>query len=292
MILVTGATGFIGNHGILNLLNKGIEVLGITRNNNNVNFPSINIDISNKNELTKINPTCVVHTAANIPKSENDFKFSAKINSEIDNNIIEFCREKNLPLIYISSTSIYGITNEMIDEETEPNPENEYAIAKLETEEKISRCLNKYIILRINAPFGKFQRTNNVIKIFINNLLNNRDAIIHGTGNRKQEFTYVTNIAFAIECAINNISKVKGIFNISGGSPISMLNLAQLIKHKLPLTTGNIVFSSQIDCREKENVHFDLNKAKRLLNWEPLLSLEEGLNCFIEDLKNENSNNF
>ncbi len=290
MVLITGASGFIGYNTLNYFIEKKIDVIGGVRNHIIDNKHFIKIDLSSL-DFQIDNISCIIHSAANIPNSESSFEKVAISNLEIDELVVNYCKTKNIPLIYLSSSSVYGITTNTIDETTETKPENEYAKSKLYIEKLIQDVIKKHIILRINAPFGEYQRTNTVVRIFIENFLNGNDVYLYGSGGRQQDFTYVKNITDAIYMAFMKIDSVTGIFNISGGNPISMIDLANLIKQFIPNTSSKIKNANTADVRENERVHFNLSKANKHLDWEPRFSLDTGIKNYIQFLRNDSGNN-
>ncbi len=165
MILVTGATGLVGSHLLLQLLENGEEVRALYKNQENIQKTKAFFNWKNQSDLfEKINwiqgciteiPTLeiafenidyVYHCAAYISFDPNDEEKLRKINIEGTANIVNFCLAKNIKkLCYVSSIAALGDLQEhehIITEETEWNPEkphSDYAISKFGAEMEVWR---------------------------------------------------------------------------------------------------------------------------------------------------------
>ena len=228
------------------------------------------------NYLYKVEPDIIVHCAAKTPKSYESANADFSENRKIDDKIINFCYNKKIKLIYMSGTSLYKTEKfeYKLKEDSEIYPNNNYLQAKADSEKEILKTLNEYVILRISSPYGPGQRANTVLKIFIENALRGHDIVFLGKGSRTQDFIYIEDISKAVNKLIesNNIS---GIFNINSGYPISMKDLAYLVKKSIPGCKSEIK-SSGFDIQENYRALFDNTKAKKVLNWNPI-SIEEGI---------------
>lgn len=165
MILVTGATGLVGSHLLLHLLQNGEEVRALYRNSENIKKTKALFQWKNESDLfEKINwiqgciteiPSLemafenidyVYHCAAVISFDPNDEEKLRKINIEGTANIVNFCLAKNIKkLCYVSSIAALGDLQEhehSITEETDWNPEkphSDYAITKYGAEMEVWR---------------------------------------------------------------------------------------------------------------------------------------------------------
>lgn len=165
MILITGATGLVGSHLLLQLLQNGEEVRALFRNSKNIRQTKALFQWKNQSDLfEKINwvqgcitdiPSLeevfkdidyVYHCAAHISFDPNDEEKLRKINIEGTANIVNFCLAKNVKkLCYVSSIAALGDLQEhehIITEETDWNPEkphSDYAITKYGAEMEVWR---------------------------------------------------------------------------------------------------------------------------------------------------------
>lgn len=165
MILVTGATGLVGSHLVLHLLEKGKEVKAIFRTENNKHrvkqlfdyynklelFETINWVEADLNDVLSLEKAFqdvdyVYHCAALVSFNPKDEEKLRKVNIEGTANIVNFCIDYNVKkLCHVSSIAALGDLKELetiINEETEWNPEvphNDYAISKYGAEMEVWR---------------------------------------------------------------------------------------------------------------------------------------------------------
>jgi len=195
-------------------------------------------------------------------------------------NIFKIAKEYSLKVVYASSSSVYGNTEQLpIKENTERKPISPYGQTKLENEllaEKYYKLGTKILGLRYFNVFGKYQTLDyaGVITKFLENISNDKPPVIFGDGLQSRDFIFVKDVAKANLAAM--LSRVDGgFFNIGTGKIVTIKELAKLMikisgKHLEPvfgeLRKGDIK-SSQAD----------ITLVKKQLSWEPETSLEEGL---------------
>lgn len=172
-ILITGGLGHIGSFFLENInkikkikkiiiiddlkRNKINSIFNITKKNKKYKF--FNIDLSKKRSLNKIEKTDVLLNLASTTDAEGSLKIRKEIyknNLGIFKNVIGYCKKNNTKLIHISSTSVYGIQTDIVDENCQKlKPQTPYAEIKLK-EEKILRKEKKlkYITLRFGTIAG------------------------------------------------------------------------------------------------------------------------------------------
>ncbi len=290
-ILITGAGGLIGGEVLRAFQDSKHQITGIFRTTP-INFKSraelTYADLSNSQSdsvLQRLNPDCVVHCAAQMPASfDGEYaRRAAEENSFIDHRIRKFCESKSIRLVYCSSTSVYGLPSIMVSENSPTMPAGPYPREKLGMEKALSESGLPAVILRINAPYGVRQKANTVLKIFVENALSNLDLTYHGTGSRCQDFTSVHDVGRAIQYAVAK-KHVRGIINISAGSPISMRSLAELVVSCVPFTKSKITSSGIADAQEHYRALFDISRARDLLDWSPAVSLGDGIRAWLSEL--------
>lgn len=294
-IIISGASGMVGT-GLLDMLkgSKKFRILALYHHHRPVvrhkNIIFLKGELTGTpvwNRLKKIKPYAFLHCAAYIPGSigtREDHK-AKRINLSIDTKVLQYAILKGLKLIYISSSSVYGmITDAVCREESRLKPLGAYADGKVETEYKIKhevRC-SSHFIFRISAPYGRHQHHHTVLRIFVQNALKNRPLLYHGSGKRMQDFTHVKDIARACIQALK--SRAYGVYNISSGNSISMKRLAFLIK-KITNSLSIISPSGKDDIQESYRPRFNITKAKSRLGWVPTYPLAKGLKEYIQELK-------
>lgn len=291
-ILLTGATGLVGN-SIYESINKKHNLISLIRKNNSEFDPEKVLicdlyedDIDCENYAFDI----LIHCAALIPNSINKFSDEkiAEINKIIDKKIIDFCLKKNIKLIFISSTSVYDMHNNgaALNENSMINPILSYSKEKHWAEVSIMNNLKNYIILRLNSPYGYKQKNNNVLKIFVENAIAGKPLTYYGTGSRTQDFVNVKDISNAVDLSMN--CHHNSIYNIASGDSIGMKQLAELVSKCAKINFASnvdIVQSNLEDPQENLRMSIDISKAKNELHWIPTVVLYDAIKEWMMRLK-------
>jgi len=237
--------------------------------------------------VKRINPDYIIHCAARIPSHTiPDDEQIYNYNWNIDKNVFSCVKEIDCKLIYISSTAVYNeFGNEIkLTETSRTGNSSFYAKQKIEAEQYISSYLPKSWVLRINAPYGAIGRAKTVINLFVESALQNIDLYLYGTGNRKQDFTHIFDIAFLIRTLILNNNIFFGIYNISAGNPISMKELSQMVI-RITKSKSNILYKPQSDPQENYKAMFCTKKAVKFIKWHPSIYIEHGINELVKNFK-------
>ena len=232
-ILVTGGGGFIGSHVCDELIRLGntltviddlstgnIENLqGIV---NDIDFYEEKIETFNLNSLKDIE--AIIHLAAqtSVPLSIEKFKDSSNSNINGCLNIIDYSKEKGIPLVYASSSAVYG--NLPIGDDSSMNTDliSPYAVDKytMELYGKMANALYQLpnIGLRFFNVYGERQdpssQYSGVISVFIDQMLNQQQVTIHG-GHQTRDFIYVSNIVESIIASLSLLKKRRIFENIN-----------------------------------------------------------------------------
>lgn len=286
-IVVTGAGGFLGSEVIARLSDKGHEVLPLSHRESG---DARRVDLTDATQLKRVSWKCdvLIHTAARVPETfeGGDVDCAAEINRVMDRNVFEYSARRNIAVVYASTTSVYPprTTDALTNEESETAPRGPYSEAKLESEAVGRELLGlrgiPFAALRINAPYGPGQRARTVLQMFLERLLEGQALFYYGAGTREQDFTFVADVASAIEHA--STRRVSGVFNVSGGRPISMKALAQLLVDMYPHLHSRVVLAAREDEQEGVKARFSCRKAALELGWIPTTTLEEGLRACFE----------
>jgi UDP-glucose 4-epimerase len=233
----------------------------------------------------KENFDLVYHLAAQIDvrKSVADPIDDNRINVLGGLNILENCRINKVSKIILASTggAIYGEAEEIPTTEYAPTyPLSPYGIHKLTLEKYFNYYYQvyglNYTVLRFANVFGPRQYKGGeagVIAIFIDNAVKKKESFLNGDGLQTRDFVYVDDVVRALFLARN--IDCRGEINIASGKEI---NLRELIKN-IEKSLGEPVIIKEAPGKDGEQRRSCLSygRAKDVLNWEPEINLEEGI---------------
>ncbi len=259
-ILVTGGCGFIGSNFInVHLENHpedtivNIDRLDYCANETNVvphpNYTFVKGDINDQKLVLDILNThhidTVVHFAAQ-SHVDNSFEEWTSLNFTRDNvlgthTLLECCRiyKKIIRFIHMSTDEVYGevsIDHVGCTEKSILNPTNPYAATKAGAEMLVRSYQHSFglpvIIVRCNNVYGPNQYPEKLIPKFIKFLTENKKCPIHGTGQTRRNFIHAHDVANAFDTIIEK-GRVGKIYNIGTDNEYSVLEIAEMIVHKL-----------------------------------------------------------
>ena len=296
--LVTGGAGFIGSHLVESLLNQGDEVVvldnfstgrkqNLTKIIDKLNL--IEVDVSSSGEWYKYfnGVSRVFHLAALadiVPSIEDpESYYNANVNGTF--NVMQASKEYNVAkVIYSASSSCYGIPDIFPTPETaDIRPQYPYALTKYLGEQIVLHWSKVYKVPSISARFfnvyGPRSRTSGtygaVFGVFLAQKLNNKPFTVVGDGTQTRDFTYVTDIVDALLLASE--SKLDNeVINLGSDNTYSVNSLVDLLEGEkiyIPKRPG------EPDC-----TWADISKAKDLLNWQPKITLQEGVKKLLDNL--------
>ena len=316
--LITGAAGFIGYHLSSKLLSHNHKIVAIDNINsyydiklkknrinllkkekNKKNFSFIKLDLQDKKKLKKIfkenNFDFVIHLAA-----QAGVRFSIDHPEEyIKSNIIGFfnllenIRYKKTKLIFASSSSVYGKTNQKSFSESQKTskPLQLYAATKTSNELMAYAYHSLYnlctIGLRFFTVYGTFGRPDMAMYKFSKKISQNKKIELFNKGNHSRDFTHISDVTECIFKCINKYKKQKGkiyeIFNIGNGKPEKITYLISLLSKefnkKAKLKLNKLQMGDMVDTKAS------INKTKKLLKFKPKIRLNTGVKEFVNWFK-------
>jgi len=273
--IITGSDGFIGRKLIEKLSKSEIETLTLKRKDGDLSKISLNNLIEDNIKIDR-----VFHLAAKtfVPHAwEKPEKFiQENISSTL--NVLNYCRLRNVPLIYISAY-IYGDQSILpIKENTKIKASNPYAQSKYLCEQICKYYVEVFsldiTILRPFNVYGPGQNKNFLIPQIIDQIKNNKELIVNSF-NPKRDYIHVDDLADALVAASLKITGLQ-IYNIGSGSSISVKGIIDLIEEIINKPLG---FKEKNITRNNElmDVVADISEATASLNWNPQLNLKSGL---------------
>lgn len=307
--MVTGGAGFIGSHLTERLLKMGNEVIVLDNfsvgNNNNFadilghsTFKVVNGDVRNTRIVYSLvkKVDYVFHLAVEcLSLSLERPKIVHEVNDTGTLNVCMACL-KNKPkgLIYVSSSEAYGTAQYVPMDENHPlYPTTPYGASKAAGELYVRSFYYTWnipvVIVRPFNTYGPRSRTDHycaAIPNFVNRVLKGEPPIIFGDGNQTRDFTYVSDTVDGIIKAAQCDELVGDVVNIARGEEVSIKRIAKIV---LDLTGMKDRIKPIFEKERPGDVrrHWaDISKARKLLNFKPKVSIEEGIKRYIEWRKN------
>ncbi len=314
-ILITGGAGFIGSNLCEYFLKEGHEVRCLdnfaTGHMENL-IPLINQypktfklvvgDIRNSEDCAKAvdGMEYVLHEAAlgSVPRSIKDPATTNAVNIGGFLNMLLAARDAGIKrFIFAASSSTYGDSKSLPKvEEVIGKPLSPYAITKYVDElyaDVFARTYGtEYIGLRYFNVFGRRQDPNGayaaVIPLFVKKLMAHESPVINGDGEYSRDFTYIDNVILMNYLALTttNPQAVNQIYNTAFGERTTLNQLVQYLKEDLSEFDKSI---AEIEIIHGPNRLGDIphslaciDKAKRLLNYNPQFSMKQGLEAAVE----------
>jgi len=302
-ILITGGAGFVGSHLCEKLLNEGNEIICLD-----------NLQTCNKENIAKLLPnpnfTFELHDVTipfwtrvdeiyNLacPASPVHYQFNPvkTIKTSVIGaiNMLDLARDNDAKILQASTSEIYG------DPSIHPQPEsywgNVNTIGIRSCYDEGKRCSEtlffdykrqfdtKIRVIRIFNTYGPRMALNDgrVVSNFIIQALKNEDITIFGTGEQTRSFQYVDDLIDGMIKMMNNENNFIGPVNIGNPGEFTMKELAEMILKLIPKSKSKIVYKDLPKDDPKQRKP-DITLAKKELDWEPKIHLEEGLKKTIE----------
>lgn len=289
-ILITGSSGTIGTALCESLLTQGYKVTGLDIRHNTWNGKIDKLTIisdlrkANFQSAVQNDFDLIIHLAANARVYDLVKKPKlARDNFLMVFNVLEFARANNINrLVFASSREVYGNADNAYRSENDlsvSNCESPYSATKLAGEalfHSYSYCYDiGSVILRFSNVYGKYDDSNRVIPVFMRRSMQRKNLIVFGK-QKMLDFTYIDDCIKGIVRVIENFDQVRGnTFNIATGKGTSIMQVADMIKEKTGASSRIIIKESRTG--EVTNFIADITKAKRLLGYDPKISIQEGI---------------
>jgi UDP-glucuronate decarboxylase len=305
IILVTGGTGFIGsnlcsklvqnheNHIICLDNNFTGSLKNIQHLRNLPNFEFIRHDVCQE-ILLEVDQ--IYHLAC--PASPKDYQYNSiktiKTNILGTMNMLGLAKRTKAIILLSSTSEVYG------DPKVSPQSEDYWGnvnpigirscydegkrLAETLMMEYNRNCDVDIRIVRIFNTYGPNLNKNDgrVVSNFINQALENKDITIYGDGEQTRSFCYVDDLIRGLILLMNSETSEQTVLPINLGNPneLTMLELASIIID-MTGSKSEIVFK-ELPKDDPMQRKPDINKAKKILGWEPKILLNEGLGKTIE----------
>jgi dTDP-glucose 4,6-dehydratase len=305
-ILITGGAGFIGSHLADRLLEAGREVVvldnlstGHPRNiahlMGNPRFQFVKYDVTDY--IYVEGPLDVIFHLASLPSPVDYLRKpiqTLKVGALGTHKTLGLARSKQAKFLLASTSEVYGNPLEHPQPETywgnvnPVGPRGVYDESK-RFAEAMTMAYHRYHgvptrIVRIFNTYGPRMRADDgrVVTNFIAQALRGQPLTVYDDGKRTRSFCYVSDLVDGILRLVE--SEETGPVNLGNPQEMTVLEFAETVR-KLTGTRSSIEFVVPRDERTKDDPQTrrpDISKARRLLQWEPRVSLEDGLRATID----------
>jgi UDP-glucose 4-epimerase len=298
--LITGAAGFLGSALANQLAREGHQVRGIddlSTGDPQALSPDVHFTRGDVNDRPKLwtllqEVDCVYHLAARVSVPESilyprEYN-AANVGGTV--SLMEAMRDVGVKRVVLASSgAIYGDQDlQPLTEGQTPRPRSPYAVSKLAAEYYVRTIGGLWgietVSLRIFNAYGPGQHLPAshppVVPFFLRQATRSGTLVVHGDGNQTRDYVYVDDVVAAMIAAATapNINGL--VINVGSGTEMSLRSLAKLV---LDVTgsQANVVYNAQ-STGGVSRLCADLSLAEQKLNYEPAISLEEGLRLTLE----------
>lgn len=300
--IVTGAAGFIGSHLVETLLSQGNKVIGIDQFNDYYDpglkrkniaifqahpaFELVEGDIQALDWQALLEDVEVVyHQAAQAGVRASwgqGFRAYTERNINATQILLEAAKDAKYlkRLVYASTSSVYGNAETLPTSESIcPEPVSPYGITKLAAERLCDLYHQNFGVpftaLRYFSVYGPRQRPDMAFHKFFKAVLTDEAIPIYGDGQQTRDFTFVSDVVAANLAAATAPEAIGEIFNIGGGSRVVLAEILDTMEQ----IVGRPIRKNYIEKAMGDARHTaaDVSKAKKLIGYQPQVSLVEGL---------------
>lgn len=301
-VLVTGASGFIGRHLCKSLKKKGINVIALSRSGQCKELDATQqygLDLRDRVNVREFiqytKPRYVVHLAAMKGRSivPSEYRFAYDANWLSSFNLVEACNEVGTlrRFVFLGSTDEYGRLAPPFIEQSREAPTTSYGLSKLAATQLLQTfarsCDFPAVILRPTIAYGPQQGSDMFLSAMIQALVcGERFAMT--LGEQTRDYVYIDDLISAIISALLVGNEVCGqLINISSGVPLRVKDLANMVARIVGNEAFELLDFGARDYRQGEAMEYWSNNdlAEVLLNWKPLVSLENGLRQTIHSFQ-------
>lgn len=306
--LVTGGLGFIGSYVARKLHEKGYTVTIFDDGSNACGIAQIPKKVSiiygtildgYRFRDAVRNSDVVFHLAVrSLPESLENPRNVLVTNADGTYNICEACAEEKKPLMYLSSSEVYGDSKiPKIDENQPLRPHTVYSASKACGELFVYtfHVMHEmpFLVIRPFNTYGPLMRADRYGAVFPNfaqRLSMGLAPIIYGDGKQARDFTYVEDTANGIILAFEKISAIENtVINIGTGNASSINELARLFMKSFNFD-GEPIHTAP---RKGDSMRLvaDTTRARRLIGYNPTVRLSEGISLYVSWFNKTQKNN-
>jgi UDP-glucuronate 4-epimerase len=312
-ILVTGGAGFIGSHLVDRLIDSasarvtvvdnfsdfydpGIKRANIAAHLERDNFELVEADITAAGSINglfeRASFDCVVHLAARAgvrPSLADPLAFE-ETNVRGTFTLLEAARRNNVPkFIFGSSSSVYGVNSRIpfSEDDAIASPISPYAATKIAGEAACHAYSHvhgmRVVCLRLFTVYGARQRPDLAIHKFARLISEGKPVPIFGDGTTRRDYTYIDDVISGVLGAIRYDRSPFEIINLGESQTVSLRRLVELLENALGKRA--VIDQQPEQPGDVPVTYANVNKARRLLGYDPQTKIEAGIGRFVDWFK-------
>lgn len=294
-VLITGASGFIGGRLYRHLRQQGQDCVGISR----TGPPSRGIHAIDLRDATAVcqiiadvRPNIIFHLAA-VVDSTRDYGTGIQClesNTAGTLNLLRASEQlSGVRLVLASTEEVYGGNRRPFSERQTPKPPSPYAISKVAAELLCMYHATHWdataVVLRIGTTYGPGQSETRFIPQLVLAALNGTDLKLN-SGQKRRDYVFIDDVVHALVLAGEVPLRQRAVIvNVGGGRAVSLAEFAKLI-----IRSANGISDIRYDAiperhDEASEWLMDLTRAKRLLGWQPVTDIENGIERLVSFIR-------
>ena len=307
IILITGAAGFIGINLTKKLLSLGYRVVGLdnfysSRPENIRLFednPSYEFVRGDVRDFPKIGGSLDEIYNLACPASpvvyQKDPLFTLETSVFGTRNVLELAQGKGARVLHASTSEVYGDPRESPQEEcyfgnvNPVGPRSCYDEGKRVAETFCYEYFQRGVdvrVVRIFNTYGPYMapQDGRVITNFITQALSDEDLTVYGDGTQTRSFCFVSDLVEGLIKYMEHSPQFFGPLNFGNPREFAILELAEKVLELIPESESKLAFKP-LPKDDPKRRKPDISKARNILNWEPQVGLDVGLEKTIDYVK-------
>lgn len=306
-ILITGGAGFLGSHLAQLYINKGSHVTVLDDLSTGSKSNLVNISNHPNFEFIKADVRDSINVQADIifnfacPASPVHYQHDPVKTMETNllgmSNVLKLALANNSRVVQASTSEVYGDPHESPQTETYWGNVNPIGIRSCYDEGKRGAETLCYDyrrqhgldirVVRIFNTYGPNMAVNDgrVVSNFIVQALTSQKISLYGDGKQTRSFCYVQDLIKAIDSVANTSNSIESPINIGNPKEMTIKELAETVIGLIG--SDSIIEYLPLPADDPKQRQPDISRARDLLDWEPRISLEDGLKATIEYFKDK-----
>lgn len=305
-VIVTGAAGFIGSHVAEKLARRGDEVIGLDNFNDYYdparkranerrlqvypNFRMIEADIRDRQhifdlfEAEKFEAVAHLAAMAGVRKAIEDPELYVQVDYNGTQNLMDAARTFRINnFVFASTSSVYGDTKQIPFVETDPcdRPLQPYAAAKRAAEilgfsyQHLFKL--NFTVIRFFTVYGPHGRPDMMAYLVADSITKGKPVPLYEGGQMWRDWTFVDDITDGVIAAVDQPLGYE-VLNLGRGEPVLLKDFVEVLED-LAGKDANLVATPKI-AADVIRTYADISKARRLLGYNPQVSVTEGVRAF------------